>query len=975
MKKYQVLSLIPQSSKGVKKYLFLVSIILFAALSAVASPISVQVGTLEPKLTVSSDLMFAADLAIWNSPTRYQELKPAIIEGGFTFFRFPNGSLSNDYHWNGSGSYDSTGVWTASDSSWSSGFLGETKYRGTTKDNWGFIRRSHLADGDTSTIWWGAVYDQNDPPWLVIELPEMASIDSLIIHWGKHAPSKFEWSYWTKEYAPYPGVHQALENHLKVHSQESVNSSISQVRSAIQSRYFAIRFKASDLPSEGVQIKEMALYSQGSNLLMNPKTKLFAMSTRYGDFARTDWTGIKWDFKEFMDYIQKIPGSEAVICVNAGTGTAKEAADWVRYANHVKKYNIKNWQVGNELDGEWEESGPLSARHYAARFLEFARAMKAVDSTILLHGPLFSSFLMRQKGAGFLDGRFWMAEFLRIVGEVEKKEGRRYLDVVDMHTYPYWTPKGLNAKDMMNASRFVGPNLDTLSAWMGLYLEGKRRVHLSEFSSTVQGTSILMEPVQAAAVANIAAQFVERFGDRLHLLPWDTYGGMHQGPDSTFGTMSLSILKRDGAFSSWGALEPTTEYYGIYMTYMRWIRDGWSVLPTTSSDSSIAAYTLVRGDSSRVLLINFTGTDQEVKVDHHSKKSVRIQAEVFGNDQYKWIGTSEKAYSSPGMGPSGRRLKNGTSAELKVPAFGLAVVHFAPALEKKNAPGLLHALMVKKVLLASDTLELWGTVYQKDGQLTYGKITIRELGVSQKILPEDGAWNAAVESFHVKIPIPANVKLGEKNVFLEVMGLGGKTSSWKWPFKIRGKYRTIGIMENFDAGLDSVSWFPVANGDNKTEINAKVFPGGPPNGGYIRHDFFIEQPPTQTWPNFAGAHYPAPEEVKKSVGVVFDYATTHDNPKGYHEVLFLSNQVKDYDEFMFRLKNTRGAWVRDTVIWSDISQEGWGKMIPELDPTQIRDFAFRGRFEGKGYISIDNIYFLGESGEEVKMPLGLRRLR
>jgi ribosome-binding ATPase YchF (GTP1/OBG family) len=57
------------------------------------------------------------------------------------------------------------------------------------------------------------------------------------------------------------------------------------------------------------------------------------------------------------------------------------------------------------------------------------------------------------------------------------------------------------------------------------------------------------------------------------------------------------------------------------------------------------------------------------------------------------------------------------------------------------------------------------------------------------------------------------------------MGLGGKTSSWKWPFKIRGKYRTIGIMENFDAGLDSVSWFPVANGDNKTEINAKVFPG------------------------------------------------------------------------------------------------------------------------------------------------------
>ena len=245
---------------------------------------------------------------------------------------------------------------------------------------------------------------------------------------------------------------------------------------------------------------------------------------------------------------------------------------------------------------------------------------------------------------------------------------------------------------------------------------------------------------------------------------------------------------------------------------MRWIRDGWSNCRRLLL-TRLLLLILLFVEILAVLLINFTGTDQEVKVDHHSKKSVRIQAEVFGNDQYKWIGTSEKAYSSPGMGPSGRRLKNGTSAELKVPAFGLAVVHFAPALEKKNAPGLLHALMVKKVLLASDTLELWGTVYQKDGQLTYGKITIRELGVSQKILPEDGAWNAAVESFHVKIPIPANVKLGEKNVFLEVMGLGGKTSSWKWPFKIRGEYRTIGIMENFDAGLDSVSWFP-----GRTEI-------------------------------------------------------------------------------------------------------------------------------------------------------------
>jgi hypothetical protein len=182
-------------------------------------------------------------------------------------------------------------------------------------------------------------------------------------------------------------------------------------------------------------------------------------------------------------------------------------------------------------------------------------------------------------------------------------------------------------------------------------------------------------------------------------------------------------------------------------------------------------------------------------------------------------------------------------------------------------------------------------------------------------------------------------------------------------------------MQNFDNGLDAVDWYPVANGDNATSIEAKVFNGAPPHGGFIRHDFIIEQPPAQGWPNFAGAYYVIPEAVKKSVGIVFDYATNHNNPDGYFEVQIASEQVKDYDEFMVRLKNTRGSWVRDTLIWENMAQEGWGKTIPQLDPKQIKNFAFRARYSGKGYISLDNIYLLQEDGTEVPMPKGLRRLR
>jgi len=272
-------------------------------------------------------------------------------------------------------------------------------------------------------------------------------------------------------------------------------------------------------------------------------------------------------------------------------------------------------------------------------------------------------------------------------------------------------------------------------------------------------------------------------------------------------------------------------------------------------------------------------------------------------------------------------------------------------------------------------LDLFATAIQRDGQLTQAKLEIPELSITKWFKPDDGLWNASIESFHVQVPLPSSVKLGPTTAVLKVSGLGGKTTEFKIPFRVRGAYRTTSVMQNFDNGLDAVDWYPVANGDNATSIEAKVFNGAPPHGGFIRHDFFIEQPPTQGWPNFAGAYYVIPPEVKNSVGIVFDYATNHNNPDGYFEVQIASGQVKDYDEFMVRLKNTRGSWVRDTLIWENMSQEGWGKTIPQLDPTQIKNFAFRARHSGKGYISLDNIYLLGEDGTEVPMPKGLRRLR
>lgn len=108
---------------------------------------------------------------------------------------------------------------------------------------------------------------------------------------------------------------------------------------------------------------------------------------------------------------------EPMMCINAGSGTPQEAAEWVEYCNgsidtpmgalrasngHREPYGIKYWQVGNEIFGEWQV-GHCTAAEYAERCVEFCKAMKKADPDILLIGcgdtvPEWNSALLDRAG-------------------------------------------------------------------------------------------------------------------------------------------------------------------------------------------------------------------------------------------------------------------------------------------------------------------------------------------------------------------------------------------------------------------------------------------------------------------------------------------------------------------------------------------------------------------------------------------------
>lgn len=102
--------------------------------------------------------------------------------------------------------------------------------------------------------------------------------------------------------------------------------------------------------------------------------------------GRSDRSRPNFGTDEALDFARRVNG-ELLITVNAGSGSAQEAADWVGYVNG-KREQVRYWEVGNELylneGSAMSKSITVSPAGYAARFREFAKAMRAVDPGIKL---------------------------------------------------------------------------------------------------------------------------------------------------------------------------------------------------------------------------------------------------------------------------------------------------------------------------------------------------------------------------------------------------------------------------------------------------------------------------------------------------------------------------------------------------------------------------------------------------------------
>ncbi len=108
--------------------------------------------------------------------------------------------------------------------------------------------------------------------------------------------------------------------------------------------------------------------------------------------VNTNWGGVTEDNSfgthEFLDFCGQV-GAEPYIALNVGSGTVREAADWVEYVNsdakspmtelrrkngREKPWNVKYWAVGNE---SWGCGGNMTPGYYSDLFRQFSTYMRA----------------------------------------------------------------------------------------------------------------------------------------------------------------------------------------------------------------------------------------------------------------------------------------------------------------------------------------------------------------------------------------------------------------------------------------------------------------------------------------------------------------------------------------------------------------------------------------------------------------------
>src|SRR3984957_7418489 len=166
---------------------------------------------------------------------------------------------------------------------------------------------------------------------------------------------------------------------------------------------------------------------------------------RTGQTYNNDGTSISttWDFNwpKMAEFAQSVPNSEVLLTANMMTMSVQDTLDWIADIK-AKGIPLKYVEMGNEPDYTQDLAYQGQTQYwtvidnYCKHYLEFAKAIRAKYPDLKLMGPTTAheDSRERKEGSPWLaspDSPWWVERFLEECGP--------YVDVISVHSYPYWS--------------------------------------------------------------------------------------------------------------------------------------------------------------------------------------------------------------------------------------------------------------------------------------------------------------------------------------------------------------------------------------------------------------------------------------------------------------------------------------------------------------------------------------------------------
>ncbi|GIF00574.1 cellulose binding domain-containing protein [Paractinoplanes rishiriensis] len=322
------------------------------------------------------------------------------------------------------------------------------------------------------------------------------------------------------------------------------------------------------------------------------------------------------DFDTFMSGVKRA-GGEPMIIANYGTGTAEEAAGWVKYANITKKYGAKYWTIGNENYGNghygsaWEADNrdDKSPAGYANEVIAYSTAMKAIDPTIKVGAVLTMPGNWPDGIVGTGDTASWNQTVLSIAGP--------HIDFADVH----WYPGGGNAAEGLTRTEHIGDAVYLLQKQIDTYAganAGRIKISMTETNvehgRNTQPGALFLADAYSGLLAN--GVFTVQW--------WNVHNGM--GPVTEvagqtdyhdYGLLSSGNCNEDNTVCQPPLNTPFAPYHALKLL-SSFVQPGDQMVRAGTNNALVAAHAARRpnGDLTVLLLNKDPENAQEVDIDY-----------------------------------------------------------------------------------------------------------------------------------------------------------------------------------------------------------------------------------------------------------------------------------------------------------------------------------------------------------------------